>query len=168
MQELQACYTPPTIQRLAVFMLTEQTVYQKGASPNATLGFDIKASDDCESKQTGNFVIWVPDLGESYGRSDPIQASKKSTYPHFSIGNDGSVYPQLTAASQGWYGKSSATADCFHLDVDWLTMIAACNITVQGESYWGLSWGVYNSNGSAPYGCVNTSVKQNFNIPCSF
>ena len=85
-------------------MLTTSAVYQKGPSGNATLGFDIKAGDDCETKQTGKFKIYVPDLGEEYGLQFPITASKHTSYPHFSIG-DGYIEPQLTAASQSWYGK---------------------------------------------------------------
>jgi hypothetical protein len=86
--------------------LTKSAVYQKGASPHATLGFDIKAGDDCETKQTGKFKIFVPDLGEEYGLQIPITASKHTSYPHFSIG-DGYIEPQLTAASQQWYGEYS-------------------------------------------------------------
>ena len=88
---------------LVQVQLTRDIVQQKGASGNASLSFDVKASDDCETTQTGKFGIYVPDLGESYGRSDPITASKNTSWPHFYT-NDGYINPQMTAASQGWYG----------------------------------------------------------------
>lgn len=44
--------------------LTSITVSQKGTSGNATLSFNVDSSDDCEASQTGNFGIFVPDLGE--------------------------------------------------------------------------------------------------------
>ncbi|KAK3725911.1 hypothetical protein LTR37_000059 [Vermiconidia calcicola] len=119
-------------------------VVQSGASPNAALYFNFNQEENCITTETGKFSIFVPDLGELYGQRFPITATKDQSWPHFFVGGD--VQPQMTAASQMWY---------------------ACNLTVQGENYIGLSWGVYNSNGSSPWGCVSTSVKQNFNIPCN-
>ena len=86
--------------------LTIYVVYQNGngASGHASLGFDVKPSDDCESTQTGKFGIYVPDLGEEYGRSEEIYASKNTSWPHFYV-SDGYINPQLTAASQQWYGE---------------------------------------------------------------
>lgn len=117
---------------------------QSGASPDANLNFNITEGESCMTTKTGKFGIYVPDLGELYGQQLPITATKNYSWPHFFVG--GYVQPQMTAASQMWY---------------------ACNLTVHGENYIGLSWGVYNSNGSSPWGCVPTSVKQNFNIPCN-
>ncbi len=76
-----------------------------------------------------------------------------------------SVFPHITAASQSWYGKCFLSA-ALKVLVSMLTSSAACQITVQGKEYIGLAIGVYNSNGSWPYGCGPTSVKPVFDLPC--
>ena len=84
-------------------LLTLCTVSRKGSSGNATLSFNIDAGDDCETTQTGQFGLFVPDLGERYGAQSPITATKGQAWPHFYVTN-GQVEPQRTAASQLWYG----------------------------------------------------------------
>ena len=111
----------------------------------------------------------MPDLGESYGTAVPVDAVKGFEWPHFYYGG-GQINPQLTAASQWWYGELATLlvavrfAGCEGLG--FANLCAACRDVIQGEERTVLSRGVYNSNGSAPYGCVFTSVKQVFNIPC--
>lgn len=56
----------------------------------------------------------------------------------------GQIFHTLTAASQSFY---------------------ACNKTIDGETDYYLSWGVYQDNGLPPVGCEITSVIQNFNVP---
>jgi hypothetical protein len=94
----------PSPHSTSVDTLTIFEVYQKGRSGHASLGFDVKPSDDCETTQTGKFGIYVPDLGEEYGRSEPIYATKGTSWPHFYV-SDGYINPRLTAASQQWYGE---------------------------------------------------------------
>ena len=45
--------------------------------------------------------------------------------------------------------------------------VAACNATIKGKEHLTLSWGVYNSNGSSPWSCEPTMVKQVFNVPAA-
>lgn len=75
-----------------------------GKAGKANLAFDIKKGDDCETSQTGIFGLYVPDLGESYGRQDPITATKALRWPHWTVGSN-TVVPRLTAASQWFYGE---------------------------------------------------------------
>lgn len=78
------------------------TVGQSGASPKANLHFNIDQGEKCTTTETGKFGIYVPDLGELYGQQVPITATKNQSWPHFFVG--GYVQPQMTAASQMWYG----------------------------------------------------------------
>ena len=99
--------TPGMSQHLPVpinHLADRPLVHQVGSSGSASLSFNIKPNSDCETTQTGKFGIYVPDLGESYGRSDPITAQRNTSWPHFYVGS-GYVNPQMTAASQQWYGK---------------------------------------------------------------
>lgn len=80
-------------------------------NPNKTLELAILPDDDAATDQFGTFHIYVPSLGETYGNQVPIIARKEGfEWPHFTIGDgaDGGVYPQMTAASQTWYGMLTA------------------------------------------------------------
>lgn len=83
-------------------------------NPNQTLEIDILPGDNVATEQVGRFGIYVPDLGETYGNEAHIYARKDGfEWPHFTIGNGagGQVYPQMTAASQSWYGKLTLELD---------------------------------------------------------
>ncbi|KAK5165737.1 uncharacterized protein LTR77_008660 [Saxophila tyrrhenica] len=79
-------------------------VKQTGNTTNSHLSFDIQAGDDCETSQTGQFSIYVPDMGELYGQQQPITATKGGMSSEMFVGG-GVVFPHLTAASQSWYGE---------------------------------------------------------------
>ena len=80
-------------------------VVRKGATGSASLTFNIDEDSTCETTQTGDFGIFVPDLGERYGAQAPVTAMKDQEWPHFYVAR-GTIEPQRTAASQLWYGMS--------------------------------------------------------------
>ena len=81
-----------------------RTATLNGPSGSATLKFKIDAAKSaCESVPVGAYGVSVPDLGESYGTAVPVDAVKGFEWPHFYYGAR-QINPQLTAASQWWYG----------------------------------------------------------------
>ena len=117
----------------------------------------------CENVEEGIYSLSVPDLGELYGTALPVAAEKNFKWP-FSYYGDDEIEPKRTAASQLWYGELTPLFLWSYGDM--LTNYEACNATIKGETQLALSWGVYNSNGSSPWGCTLSRVIRIFDIPC--
>ena len=98
--------------------LIRSVVFQNGTCGSASLSFNIDETNDPFTCDTGMFGIFVPDLGESYGRQDPIMATKGQSWPHSHVA-DNSVSPQRTAASQDWYGEFTRAISFLTLFVEY-------------------------------------------------
>ena len=118
---------------LNLLILIQNLVYENGTTPNAQLNFNIDCTNEPLTNQTGVFHISVPDLGERYGASEAITASTEFTYPHFSVGSDGSVVPELTAASQWWYGEFSFLSSLCHRNRHERTMLILTYCSLQQD-----------------------------------
>ncbi|KAJ0123938.1 hypothetical protein J7T55_012410 [Diaporthe amygdali] len=95
------------------------------------------------SAPPGVYGVAVASLGDAHGAWVFVSAIQDEQEFDFLV-TDGSVYHELTAAPQSWF---------------------ACSQTVENVTGTFLSWGVYDTNGSAPFGCEVTDVVQNFNVP---
>ncbi|KAF3760038.1 hypothetical protein M406DRAFT_358688 [Cryphonectria parasitica EP155] len=117
--------------------------YTNTSTPDAdgyttSLIFDLSNSAD---SPPGVYGMAVADLGELYGVASYVYGVINFQEFDFAI-DDGSVFHELTAASQDWF---------------------ACQDSVNGTQGYFLSWGVFSEEGLAPTGCVVTNVIQVFN-----
>jgi len=106
------------------------TVDLTGTSPNAALSFDIDGQE---------YPWFVGDVGHVDGAVQVVTAQMGPKNFEFTVADDGSIYPKLTAAINQWL---------------------ACNYTVNGNPAVVLAWGNSYFNGSLAQGCGFASVKQ--------
>lgn len=85
------------------------------------------------------------DPGEVHGLALMVTAAKGHVggTPGMRIGS-GDLGPPMTSGAQSFF---------------------ACNTTIDEMPQLALHFGVFNSNGTAPYGCVIAQLEQNFNVP---
>ena len=83
-----------------------------GASPNATVAFNIEDNNDPYVSESGIYQILIPDLGETYGAVDAVVASNQYTYSSFTAGDE--IFPQLTSAAQSWFGTFTPFSENSH------------------------------------------------------
>ncbi|GIZ40478.1 hypothetical protein CKM354_000381400 [Cercospora kikuchii] len=119
--------------------------YTYNFKPKEANGFDYVALNmDVEGTSYGLFAA---DVGSVYGIATTITAVKDMQQEEWLVSDSNSeVHRKLAAGNNGFY---------------------ACQATVNGKQTTVLSWGVYNSNGSAPPGCANTAVSRICNVPGS-
>ncbi len=84
----------------------------------------------------------LPFIDNTYGATVEVHAGFGNT--GFSIAKDGSLATRLEAALESFVACESMLFDGYEILV--------------------LKWGVYNSNGAAPYGCISANLIQNFNV----
>lgn len=102
------------------------------------LDFDLTTIPSLARGLPGPYTAQLQEVGDNYGTKVPVTASFDPDNVRgrtgFEFGDDGSLSARITAALQGFF---------------------ACTATYNGgEELLGLFWGVYQSNGQAPEGCV--------------
>ncbi|KAK7699561.1 hypothetical protein SLS64_011514 [Diaporthe eres] len=105
------------------------------------LNLDLTDSPDV-SAPPGVYGLFVSDPGDAHGLSSYVFGTIDEQQFDFHVA-DGFVYHKLTAAPQSWF---------------------ACEDIFENVTGVFLSWGVYETNYSAPPGCEWTEVIQNFNL----
>jgi len=100
------------------------------------LNFDVGASKP--------FSMYSPEVGDDYGIAVPVLAKYGQENGSGGYGiYDGTLSGTLHSAEEAFF---------------------ACNQTINGEENLVLNWGVFNSNGSAPYECVPAQLIVNHNL----
>lgn len=112
---------------------------------NTLLDFDVP--NPPTAGENGPYSMYFQEVGDDYGVSVPVTAiydpDQTLGRKGFTVGSDGSLQPALHAALESFF---------------------ACNSTLNGVDQFALKWGVFNSNGSAPYACVAARLVQNKNV----
>lgn len=85
-------------------------------------------------------------MGDNYGTTIEVHVwfGQQNGNTGFSIAKHGSLAARLGAALESFFACES-------------TLFDGCEILA-------LKWGVYNSNGTAPYGCIPAKLIQNFKV----
>jgi hypothetical protein len=100
---------------------------------------DFKLQDD-----PNPYAMYFEDVGDEYGFTVPVTAiyapGQDNGRDGFSLASDGSIVAPMTAALQSFF---------------------ACNSTLNGVDQFALKWGVFQSDGGAPDGCVAGKLVQN-------
>ncbi|POS77443.1 hypothetical protein DHEL01_v204166 [Diaporthe helianthi] len=124
----------------------ESRAYKNTTSPDDDLFSDAVVLDLTDDPYVtappGVYGLFAADPGGSHGFVSEVMATLDEQHFEFSVLN-GHVGHRMTSASQAWF---------------------ACARTIEGVRGAFLSWGTFESNSSAPYGCESTSVVQNFNL----
>jgi hypothetical protein len=112
---------------------------------NTLLDFDVP--NPPTYGENGPYSMYFQEVGDNYGITVPVTAifdpSQTAGRKGFTVGSDGSLQPALHAALESFF---------------------ACNSTLNGVDQFALKWGVFNSNGSAPYACVAARLVENKNV----
>jgi hypothetical protein len=99
---------------------------------------DFKLQDD-----PNPYAMYFKDVGDEYGFTVPVTAiyapGQDNGRDGFSLASDGSIVAPMTAALQSFF---------------------ACNSTLNGVDQFALKWGVFQSDGGAPDGCVAGKLVQ--------
>ncbi|KUJ08425.1 uncharacterized protein LY89DRAFT_330108 [Mollisia scopiformis] len=90
-----------------------------------------------------SYGMYFTNVGDNYGVTVPVTAIYAGGKEGFSILNDGTLAAPMDAALEHFF---------------------ACNGTVNGEDILQLKWGVFESNGESPAGCVAATLNQVFNV----
>ncbi|TAQ83168.1 hypothetical protein B7494_g8510 [Chlorociboria aeruginascens] len=118
-------------------------VFERLAAYPGTPAYLNASYVDFELGAAEPYALYMNNVGDDYGVAVPVQAilGQANGKTGFSIVED-QLVPTLDSAEESFF---------------------ACNSTLGGVPQFSLFWGVFNSNGSSPYGCTPATLIQNFN-----
>ncbi|ESZ94702.1 hypothetical protein SBOR_4896 [Sclerotinia borealis F-4128] len=123
---------------------TLSLIFERQAAYPGTPCYTNSTYLDFDVGDTQPFAMYVPQVGDDYGLAVPVLANlgQKNGRAGFVLAG-GQLAPPLDSGVENFF---------------------ACNGTVNGEDALVLNFGVFNSDGTSPTGCVAATLIQNDNV----